>query len=47
MELTTFQTIKTIPINDTIIEAHFLDASNELVIVFGATSTYIIDLLTN
>ena len=45
MELSTFQIIKTVQITDTISEAHFLDASNEVVVVFGSTETYIADLL--
>ena len=45
MELSTFQIVKTVQIADTISEAHFLDSSNEVVVVFGSTATYVADLL--
>ena len=45
MELSTFQIIKTVQIIDTISEAHFLDASNEVIVVFGSAATYVADII--
>lgn len=47
MELVNFQIVKTVQIEDTIKEAHFLNSSNEVIVVFGSLNTYVVDLLYN
>ena len=44
MSLITFQIVKEITVADNIFEAHFLNSSNELIIVFGLNSRFILDI---
>ena len=47
INLTTFQVINTIPVNDVILEAYFLDSTNTIVVVFCLNSFVVANLTSN
>ena len=47
MNLSTFQVVHTIPVDDLIKEAYFFDVSNTIVVVFGESSFVVANLTSN
>lgn len=47
LNLTDYVVVHSVSINDTIHSAHFLDSSNTMMIVFGQSSTVIVNLTSN
>ena len=47
MNLSTFQIIQTIPVNDVIKDAYFFDVENTMVVVFGQNSFVVANLTSN
>ena len=47
IDITTYEVVNTISINDIILEAHFQDANNSLLVVFCQNAFIVVDLIRN